>query len=86
MSWHQVHRVQNVTPAKSPKPGKPKYNIGQYNDTVLVDLGYVKDTENNTHGYMILVDDGTDWRVCQHIGSGHNTKTAAQLHQHVEDA
>ena len=52
-------------PAKSPKPGKPKYNIGQFNDTVLVDLGYVKDVDCAMHGYMVIVDDGTDWRVCQ---------------------
>ena len=30
--------------AKSAKPGKVKFNIGQFNDTVLIGLGYEKDS------------------------------------------
>ena len=54
---------RKAQPAKSSEPGEPKYNIGRFNDTVLVDLGYVKDVDGSTHGYMILVDDSTDWCV-----------------------
>ena len=46
----------------------------------------MKDVDGATHGYMVIVDDGTDWCVCQYIGSGQHTKTATQLYQHIEDA
>ena len=43
-------------------------NIGQFNDTVLIDLGYVKDSSGKTHGYAVMVDEGTDWTVCKYLG------------------
>ena len=72
-------------PPKSPKPGKIRESIGQFNETVEVDLAYVKDANGENHGYMIIVDAGTDWCVARYLGTGKNTKTAAQLYEYMED-
>ena len=41
---------------KSAKPGRSKVNIGQFNDTVLIDLGYCEDADGDTHGWAVMVD------------------------------
>ena len=74
-----------MQPAKSPKPGKPRDNIGQFNDTVMGDLAYVRDSKGISHGFLVLVDEGTDWCVCKYIGHGTNIKTAEQLYDYIEE-
>ena len=66
----------------SPKPAKAKMNIGQLNDTVLIGLGYEKDCEGKTHGWAVIVDEGTDWCVCKYLGNG---KTAGELYRILEE-
>ena len=56
-------------PPKSAKPGRVKMNIGQFNDTVLADLCYEKDSAGKTHGWMVIVDEGTDWTVVKYLVS-----------------
>ena len=72
-------------PPKSAKPGKVKSYIGQFNDTVLVDLAYEKDSKGVTHAYAVMVDAGTDWTVVKYIGSTGGGKTAAELYKLVEE-
>ncbi len=72
-------------PPKSPKPGKIRDNIGEFNAVVMGDLGYVRDATGQTHGYLILVDEGTDWCVAKYIGMGKNVKTAGQLYDYLEE-
>ena len=67
---------------KSAKPGKVKFNIGQFNDTVFIDLGYAKDSFDKTHGFLVMVDEGTDWCVVKYLASGN---TAAELYKIVEE-
>ena len=67
---------------KSAKPGKVKFNIGQFNDTVFIDLGYAKDSLGKTHGFLVMVDEGTDWCVVKYLASG---KTASELYKLVEE-
>ena len=57
-------------------------NIGQFNDTVLIDLAYEKDAAGNTHGWAVMVDAGTDWTVVKHLEHG---KTAEELYRVVEE-
>jgi len=76
---------RKAAPAKSPKPGKPRVDVGQFNETVLSDLAYVKDSAGQSHGYCILLDEGTDWCVAKYIGWGKDTKTAEQLYDAVEE-
>ena len=61
---------RKAAPPKSAKPGKVKMNIGLFNDTVLIDLAYEKESEGTTHGWGIIVDEGTDWCVCKYIDNG----------------
>ena len=68
------------------KPAKPRDNIGQFNDTLLGDIAYCKDAEGQTYGYLILVDEGTDWTVAKFVGIGKGTRTAAQLFDDLEVA
>ena len=42
---------RKAAPSKSAKPGRVRDNIGQFNETVLVDLAYVKDSAGVTHGF-----------------------------------
>ena len=67
---------------KSPKPGKVRSNIGQFNETVLIDLGYEKDALGKTHGYAVIVDEGTGWCVVKHLPNG---KTAGELYKIIEE-
>ena len=55
--------------AKLPRPGRIRDNIGQFNDTFLCNLGYVKDAVGATHGFMVFVDDGTDYVVVRRVES-----------------
>ena len=73
---------KKAQPPKSAKPGKVKMNIGQFNDTVLIDLAYEKDAAGNTHGWAVMVDAGTDWTVVKHLEHG---KTAEELYRVVEE-
>lgn len=68
-------------PPKTAKPAKLRTQIGQFNETVYMDLGYVTDSSDKKHGYLVLVDDGTDWCVCKHVPEG---KTAQELFDLVE--
>ena len=77
---------RKAQPAKSPKPGKPRDSIGQFNETLLGDLAYVRDADGITHGYFVMVDDGTDWCVARHIGTGKGIKTAGQLYRYLEES
>jgi len=67
---------------KSPKPGKVRSNIGQFNETVVPDLGYEKDSLGKTHGYAVIVDEGTGWCVVKHLPNG---KTAGELYKIIEE-
>ena len=76
---------RKTAPPKSAKPGKVKNNIGQFNETVMGDLMYIRDANGVNHGFLVLVDEGTDWCVVKYIGHGANIKTADQLYDYVED-
>ena len=58
-------------------------NIGQFNDTVLADLCYEKDAAGKTHGWMVIVDEGTDWTVVKYLGQPIG-KTAEELYDLLE--
>ena len=49
------------------------------------DLCYIKDARGVAHGWFIMVDEGTDWRVAKYIGHGKNVKTALQLYAYIEE-
>ena len=74
---------KKAAPPKPHKPGRVRDNIGQFNDTVLVDLSYVKDSDGVTHTWMIIIDDGTDWCVAKYVKDG---KSAVKLYQCFEEA
>ena len=76
---------RKALPAKSPKPGKPRNNIGQLNETVMGDIGWCEDKNGAKHAFLILIDEGTDWTVCKYLGVGQQTRTAAQLYTALED-
>ncbi len=78
---------RKAAPARSPKPAKAKTSIGQFNETVLADLCYEKDSNGTTHAWMLIVDDGTDWTVCKYLGASPmvDTKTAKELYNKVEE-
>ena len=61
---------KKAAPPKPHKPGRVRDNIRQFNDTVLVDLGYVKDSDGVTHTWMIIIDEGTDWCVAKYVKDG----------------
>ena len=44
--------------------------IGQFNEHVMMDIAYVPDQTGRKHGYLLMIDDGTDWTVAKHIGVG----------------
>ena len=73
---------RKAAPTRTPKPAKAKMNIGQFNDTVQIDLGYEKDSEGKTHGWAVMVDEGTDWCVVKYLGNG---KTAGELYRILEE-
>jgi len=73
---------RKAAPTKTPKPAKAKMNIGQFNETVLIDLGYEKDSVGKTHGWAVMVDEGTDWCVVKYLGNG---KTAGELYRILEE-
>ena len=54
---------------KLPRPARLRHNIGQFNDTVLGDLCYVKDSNGTTHGFLVLLDEGTDFTVIKYMPS-----------------
>ena len=68
--------------AKLPRPGRVRDNIGQFNDTVLCDLGYVKDAVGATHAFMIFVDDGTDYIVARRVDS----HQATEFYKYTEES
>ena len=72
---------RKAAPSKSAKPGRVRDNIGQFNETVLVDLANVKDSAGVTHGFAVIVDDGTDWSVAKRIPEG---ETAEELYSLIE--
>ena len=76
---------RKALPAKSPKPGKPRNNVGQFNDTLLADVGFECDADGTKHAYLILLDEGTDWVVSKYLGVGQHTRTAQQLYEAVEE-
>ena len=51
---------KKAAPPKPHKPGRVRDNVGVFNDTVLVDLAYIKDSDGVTHTWMIIIDEGTD--------------------------
>ena len=63
---------------KMPRPGKIKDGIGQLNEAVLADVGYVKDSAGTTWEVLILIDSGTDWMVA-------NTANIANIAEMVLD-
>ena len=73
---------RKASATKSAKPGKVRTNIGQFNDTLLIDLGYEKDSLGQTDGFAVMVDEGTDWCVVKYLSSG---KTAAELYPIAEE-
>ena len=73
---------RKAAPPKVPRPGRLKQNIGQFNDKVLIDLGYVKDSNGVNHGWALMVDEGTDWLVAKYLDKG---KTAPELYNKVEE-
>ena len=77
---------RKAAPPKSQKPAKARTNIGQFNETILADIGYEKDASGATHGWLIMVDEGTDWTVCKYLGPSKATdiKTAKELYDKVE--
>ena len=48
-------------------------------------MAYVEDSAGTTHGYIVIVDEGTDWMVSRYIGHGKHVKTAGQLYDHLEE-
>ena len=82
---HKMHHMSNALSAKSPKPGKPRSNVGQFNETVMGDIGYEADKNGDKHAFLILIDEGTDWTVGKYLGVGSQTRTAAQLYTAIED-
>ena len=50
------------------KPGKVRDNVGQFNDVLMLDLAYEKSSDGVTHGYFVIVDEGTGWCVCKYSG------------------
>ena len=75
---------RKALPAKSPKPGKPRNSFG-LNDSLLADVGFERDVDGTKHAFLILLDEGTDWMVCKHLGVGQQTRAAQQLYQAAED-
>ena len=47
--------------AKPPRPASVRKQVGQFNEVVLGDLVFVKDKETVTHGFLVLVDEATDY-------------------------
>ena len=39
-----------------------------------MDLAYEKDANGVTHGWMVIVDEGTDWVVAKYLDSGKSSK------------
>ena len=66
---------------KLPRPGRLKETIGQFNEVVMADIVYVKDTSGETYGYELMVDDGTDWMVSKIVDG----KTPDDFYQYIED-
>ena len=73
---------RKAAPPKTQKPGRVKQNIGQFNDTVLTDLAYEKDSKGVTHGWAVILDEGTDWCVAKYLGNG---KTSGELFRLIEE-
>ena len=73
---------RKAAPPKSQKPGRDKQNIGQFNDTVLTDVAYEKDSKDITHGRAVIPDEGTDWCVAKYLGNG---KTSGELFRLIEE-
>ena len=71
--------------AKSPKPGKPRNNVGQFSDSLLADVGFECDVDGTKHAFLILQDESTDWMVGKYLGVCQHTRIAQQLYQAVED-
>ena len=61
---------RKAAPPKIARPGRVKQNIGQFNDTVMIDLAYEKDVDGKTHTYLVIVDEGSDWCVIKYVGDG----------------
>ena len=76
---------RKALPAKSPKPGKPRNNVGQFNDSLLADVGFECDVDGTKHAFLILLDEGANWMVCKYLGVGQHTRTAQQLYHAAED-
>ena len=74
--------MQKRTSDKVAKVLKSRTNIGQFNDTLLIDFGYEKDSLGKTHGFAVMVDEGTDWCVVKYLSSW---KTAGELYKIVEE-
>ena len=77
---------KKAAPPKTPRPGKIRSNVGEFNSALLGDLCYNDDPDGKTHGWLILIDEGTDWAVAKYIGyrAGNKHKTASQLYDYVE--
>ena len=45
-------------------------------------MGYEKDSAGKTHGFAVMVDEGTDWCVVKYLSSG---KTAGELYKIDEE-
>ena len=87
MSWSglsddQVEVSREGAAAKSHKPTKVRANIGQSNDTVLINLGCETDSLGKTHGWAVMVDEGTDWCVVKYLV---NVRTAGELYRICEE-
>ena len=59
--------------------------MGQFNETVMADIGYEADVDGVKHAFMIILDEGTDWTVSKYLGIGQQTRTAEQLYLAMED-
>ena len=69
-------------PPEIAKPGRIKTNIGQFNDALLGDICYETDSNGTTHGWLLLVDEGTGWTVANYLSGG---KTWQELCTHIEE-
>ena len=72
---------QKSANTKLPRPGRIREGVGQFNETIFADLGYVKDTDGKSHAYLLIMDDGTDYGTVRYLTS----KSADALYQNVEE-
>ena len=59
-----------AAPGKSAKPWRVRDNIGQFDETVVVDLVCVKGSTGVTRGFAVIVDVDTDWSAVKRILDG----------------